>query len=287
MALEEVVEPAEGSAGIETGNNASHVDVERIAEDGARLDQRTRHGRCAVQLHLDEGRDAAGDRPARPEPGHLLHEHRVAAGLVEDPVTLRHGHVRHEFLGGITVEGSQIDERPASPGCPLGVQEPVDNRARSQRHRQQVGVTWRSADEVFQQLEGDRVRPVHVVEHEGHGIASPKQVELIRDRPVQLPPSGGGGGHVRVAQRWEFVQMRTEGIDDGRERLIALELGRMTVQHGESARRRPLAQSAEQARLTDPGLAADDDEPAVAASDGIDPVADDGELVVATHDAHR
>ena len=210
---------------------------------------------------------ASAPGPAR----QLLEHQRVAPGLREDALAFVGGvEARQQRGGGFARERPEVERG----GGPDG-QQPLGQRARSQRGDQEVRPLRRAAHHVLEQLQRGRVGPVHVVEDEGERMASRERVEPVAQRSVQLPAFGGRGG-----RRELDVVERLEGLGHRRERDVALQLRCPAAENREAALGRPVGERVEQPRLADPGLAAHQQQPTVAARRPLDQAADRVELRV-------
>ena len=152
----------------------------------------------------------------------------------------------------------------------------------------------RAADHVLQQLERGGIRPVDVVEHERDRRAPGEGVEQPAQGAVQTPalrrslyrrragPAGRPESRKHRAEQGQLVgveltqhrprqvaDMVLERLEDGCERDVALELRRATVQDNQPATRRLLAHHAGQARLADPRLTAQHEQPPLTAGDRV------------------
>ena len=215
--------------GRATGDGGEPVAGERLAEHGAVLEQPSLLGREAVEpggdqrvqrlghLELADLRDGAVDRallcdqaPVEQHPHRLDGVERDALGAGEDLLTRAFGQARHEprekllhraLRQWLEVERREVAVAGAPRRPPLGQLRP---RERDHVERRVA----RPLEQVLDEVEQARIRPLHVLEREDGRVDVGEALE-------EEPPGGEEVLLVTCAVLAEAEQVREPRLDEG------------------------------------------------------------------------
>ena len=287
VAVEQHVERVQRRVAGLLGDDDREVELERLPDQRARLEQPARGRRQAVELdrerrdHRGRHREVVRSRPAaRPGLGvagarELLQVERVAAAHDAEPVRPRGvGPARQQRHGVGLGQRAELDalddaaplgglERRGQPPAPLPL---------AARERDDEAARRRPPQHVREHLDRRLVGPVQVVEHQQQPAPGRQPLEQAGDGPVRAEPpravrpplerrEDGAeirrrlAGDAREARRVEAGEVLVERVDQDPERQVDLVLGGAALEHEHLALVGAPAQLVEQAGLADAGLA--------------------------------
>ncbi len=227
--------------------------------------------------------DLGGGEAGQQRPEDLLDDEGHTAGDVVQPRRDRIRHVDAQQMAGELADFRDVERRePNAPGAPRGCpgerltdRSGSEIRATGDDEGELLGLV---SDEIREEVEGDGVRPVQILEHQDRGG---HMLEQLRRRPEDLMPrltligrslrrsreTIGDLGHQWSQTPHDRAQildpnevaMMLEGVEHRPQRERVMKLLAMTDQH-----RRAVGHSGEkftdQSALADPGFTLDDDQ---------------------------
>ena len=224
----------------------------------------------------------------------LLEKQRITSGLAEDPVALvRFLDPGEQRLGRNPIERLHVEDNGDAARRSRRGEQTGCRVARSEHQHEQVRTGWRPAEHVVEKLERRLVSPVDVIQDESDGLARAEGVEEVTHRPVKPPairrctprspardfvlrssgntvasPPSRSSPSSRSSEAGTSRRAGSRASMTGANGTWAHELRRTAVEDDEPPLHRPLTCDVEQPGPADPGLAAKDDEPALASCHG-------------------